>query len=360
MIALLLEPQDLLFCRDGRPIVAGEGAAAGTALPNPQVLAGALRTHLLKKRGQLIDGKANEQAIARVMQVHLRGPLLWQDDYPLLPFPADCVCATKPKHGQGEDHSEPYRLLLPLNSELPGWRAPADFPNLRPMWASQPTVRDNSDTSRLRAWHPRTGYLSWKGFQAWAAGKAPQGSDHVDVAKLFVTEARTQVGLNVTEATAEEGRLFTTRYLRFQAGVRFYCEVEGADELGQESFTLHLGGDRRLVHASPIDPVKWPLASGLRTCALAITPTILPASGALAPNDWQASLRGAVVPGTEAISGWDLAAGHGQGAPRPTRFALRPGAVWHTEGLSSWPKQIGSETETGFGWLAWGQRGNIQ
>ena len=43
-IAVILDPFDVLFCRDGRPIVPGEGAAAGASLPFPQVLAGAIRT----------------------------------------------------------------------------------------------------------------------------------------------------------------------------------------------------------------------------------------------------------------------------------------------------------------------------
>jgi CRISPR type III-B/RAMP module-associated protein Cmr3 len=351
-LALLIEPLDLLFCRDGRPIVAGEGAAAGSALPSPQVMAGAIRSALLRQRGHLPgDGTRPQQAhLDAVIQVRIRGPLLADMDSktPYIPMPADVV-GEKPKHG----HVGGPRDRLRPTSGIPGWQAPGDAPHALAMWPTpERSVTTQPQPERHRAGEKaaQSGYLTWAGFSAWAAGQIPSQAQTVTSSHLWTTETRTQVGLKPDQATAEDGVLFTTRYLRLCQGIGFYVEVEGADDLPAVPFSLLLGGDRRQVRATRIAPVTWPSGG---TVAMALTPTLLPKDRC--PESWQPHCRGLLIPGADPISGWDMAANHGQGAPRPTRWAIRAGAVWCLDDQSPVSSAIGDETASGFGWIATGR-----
>lgn len=347
-LAILIEPLDLLFCRDGRPIVAGEGAAAGTALPGPQVLAGAIRTALLRQRGQLpTDGSRPAQAhLDAVLQVRLRGPLLADlaRGQPLIPMPAD-LAGDKAKHGLC---GTPQARLRP-QSGVPGWQAPADAPQALPLWpaperaSKASTPNDRARPAELAA---QSGFLTWDGFQAWAAGRLPNSDQVRSAETLWAVEARTNVSLDAATAVAAKGQLFTSRYLRLAPGVGLYAEVDGADDLPA---TLLLGGDRRQVTVRRLPkPVAWPTQGRV---ALALTPTILPQDRC--PAEWQPHCRGLAIPGADPVSGWDLAANGGAGAPRQTRWAIRPGAVWHLDSPIAFTS-IGVETASGFGWIAVG------
>lgn len=355
-IAVILDPFDVLFCRDGRPIVPGEGAAAGASLPFPQVLAGAIRTALLKQRGGLVGQTADAEKLKRIVaEVAVRGPLLYDrtSGRPLIPCPADLVACEKPKHGQSDIAR--FLRLAPLASDLPGWdeSRPPGAPHLRPLWNLEATK--NSDQSvRLRAWHAQPGWLTWSGFEAWVRGGAPTSADHRMADKLFQSETRTQVALDAGTATADPGKLFSTRYLRLCKNIALYAELDGADELvppGQ-SIALSLGGDRRLCQVERTDePVPWPQRPSGPTTLLALTPTILDEPGASWPAILKDRLAGCAIPGTEAVSGWDLV----KNRPKPTRFACRAGSVWHlTSTAANLPSRLGQESDLGFGWIAYG------
>lgn len=354
-LAILIEPLDLLFCRDGRPIVAGEGAAAGTGLPNPQVLTGAIRSALLRARGQLPDDgrPPSKEAVEEVRKVKVRGPLLadLRTQQPFIPLPADVV-GDKPKHGKP---GAPRARLSPLATELPGWQPYPDAPRARPLWpppAQADTTTPKPLRHRIGELAAQTGFLTWKGFQQWAAGKLPD-ADEIRLANaLWTEETRTNVALTADTAIADEGLLFCTRYLRLQSGIGFYAEIDGpAEDLPR---TLQLGGDRRLARVMRLqEPARWPQRPqrGAKCVALALTPTILPEGRC--PAAWREHCEGLAIPGADPLSGWDLIAGNGAGAPRPTRWALRPGSVWYLA-QSSDLTAIGNETDAGFGWLAFG------
>lgn len=349
-LAILIEPLDLLFCRDGRPIVAGEGAAAGTALPNPQVLTGAIRTALLRRRGQLQDnGRAPEaRHIEAVKAVRVRGPLLadLRTGRPFIPMPADVV-GQKAKHGQQGSAST---RLIP-RERVPGWQAPPDAPQALAMWAPPDKAREQqpkSERHRVGELAPQSGFLTWEGFEVWAKGGIP-AADHIRIAKdLWIEEVRTNVALTPDGAVADEGLLFTTRYLRLRQGIGLYAEIDGpASDLPD---TIQLGGDRRQARITRLKgPVAWPKEGRV---ALALTPVILPQGRC--PEAWRDHCTGLAVPGADPVSGWDLAAHHGAGSPRPTRWAIRAGSVWHLS-QSFHDTMIGLEIESGFGWIARGQ-----
>ena len=347
-IAILLDPVDLLFCRDGRPIVAGEGAAAGAGLPNPQVLTGAIRSALLRERGQLpADGsKPKQEHLDAVMQVRVRGPLLadLKHGLPFIPMPADLV-GKKPKHGT---ESTPTARLRPRRG-VPGWQAPPDAPQALPLWPlPEQAQADAPQHPRQRPGDtaPQQGYLTWQGFDTWAKGGVPTAEHVKQASDLWLTETRTNVALAVDTAVAADGMLFSTRYVRLKTDIGFYVEIDGADDLPT---TLQLGGDRRQVQVRRLkEPVPWPAQGSV---ALALAPVILPQGRC--PEDWKSHCTGLAISGADPVSGWDLTKNDGKGAPRPTRWTIRAGAVWHLSQTIS-NISIGSENETGFGWIARG------
>jgi len=343
-IAILLDPVDLLFCRDGRPIVAGEGAAAGSSLPSPQVLAGAIRTALLRQRGHLpTDGSTpKKEHLDAVLAVRVRGPLLADaTGRPFIPMPADLV-GEKPKHGAT---GKPSARLLPTDN-IPGWKAPVDAPHARALWPEPdgPAIPPHGERHRPGDLAPQVGFLTWDGFQAWAAGRMPTADQVKTAADLWTEEVRTQVALSATEGTAEDSQLFCTRYLRLKTGITLYAEVDGADDLPS---TLTLGGDRRQTQVRRITPQVWPREGA---CAVALTPMLLP--DGRCPSEWQETCRGLAIPGADPVSGWDLA----EKRPRSVRWALRAGSVWHLAAPIPTPTALGTETTSGFGWVALGAR----
>lgn len=340
--AYLLDPVDLLFCRDGRPIVAGEGAAAGSGLPSPQVVAGAIRTALLRQRGHLpADGSRPLQAhVDAVMAICVRGPLLADDQgRPFIPMPADLV-GDKPKHGQ---KGIPKARLVPTRN-IPGWTPPDDAPQALALWPEQDQTAPSQGHERHRPGDlaPQQGFLTWDGFDAWAKGGRPTQAQVKNAGDLWGEETRTQVALSASAGTAEDGHLFSTRYLRLKPGICLYIEVDSEEPLPE---TVTLGGDRRQVRVRRAIPAIWPTTG---TCALALTPTVLPVGRV--PAAWTSDCRGLAIPGADPVSGWDLA----KQQPRPVRWALRAGSVWHLNHALTTCTSIGDETPSGFGWIALG------
>lgn len=379
--ALLIEPQDLLFCRDGRPIVPGEGAAAGTSLPSPQVVAGAVRTAWLRAAGKLPEGGGTirDDDFAQVQKIIVRGPLLYVADPelfkaslqsadphgkplelpegPLIPCPADVV-GGKAKHGSA-GAGELTRLLPNDTVAKLAWTKPQDAPKAQPLW---PLVRDRkaetpaAEKARPGDLAPQRGFLDAKDLKEWAGGRIPKRV--IPESALWQAESRTQVGLEVDSATAEDGRLFTTRYLRLAPGLALYVEVDvekdgpRLEEL-EKTTSLFLGGDRRLARCRTVEPsFAWPQPPEGPAWACALTPAI--ATAGRCPPDWTDHCTGLAVPGCEPISGWDL---H-ERRPRPTRWAMRAGSAWHLEAdLSDRPPHLPNQGDTDkhFGWLLWGK-----
>jgi len=201
---------------------------------------------------------------------------------------------------------------------------------------------------------PQSGFLTWNGFCAWQRGDCPRPDDVIAAASLWSEESRTQVALKADAATAADGQLFTTRYLRLAPEVGLVVEIDGdVSDLGDQGM-LHLGGDRRLARYHTINAIPWPAPPAGPTVALALSPTILAQADGRCPAAWLSHCHGLSIPGADPVSGWDLAANAGKGAPRPTRWALKSGSVWCLEGPCPRPSSMGLETDAGYGWMAYG------
>lgn len=334
-LGVYLEPLDVLFFRDGRPFGAATRASSGQ--PMPQTLAGAIWTALLQKygcdlralaRGMAQEGQSFQEVVETlcgagwIADVHIRGPWLARqvDDTAevLTPVPALLHARTKSTDGGGTLQ----RLSpLPRGQEPPGWQPPE--PGLRLLWlkGSEPT-------------EAATGYLKQRGLQVFLDGGIPEGQDLVRAHDLFAYDHRTGIEIAPDQLTAREGMIYGVSLLALQKGVSLYAEVELPDESPTNPFagitSLALGGEGRRVAVRPApQPVTWPRAEPTHAKH---KPLVVLTTPGLFTAGWKSDilknhLAAAAVPGSVAVSGWDLA----RGRPKPTRFAAAAGSTYLLE-----------------------------
>lgn len=369
-VALRFDPLDALFFRDGRPFT--EAARAQSGLPQPQTLAGALRTHLLRGVGcdsngfgklaeEIRAGRTLEDAMYRVCgagwiaRVELRGPWLARDydgklDV-LVPVPSnirqvkrDIDTASPAQADGGLVRLDP---LLP-EKNLPGWEP--ILPDMRPLWA------------RKRVQGERTNaYLSAAGLATYLAGRTPAADAIVAPQELYAFDHRTGIGIQPDQLTVAKGLIYAVSLLALRPGVCFYAEVTlpddaPADALAQEA-VLDFGGEGRKASIQPVAPFAWPSATASsegRVLLLLTTPAVF-------AERWRPRLPdgvrlvAAAVSGYEAFSGWDLA----QGGPKPARFAVPAGSVYflessHGQSLSSSLAESDEDRRLGYGCVVQG------
>jgi CRISPR-associated protein Cmr3 len=338
-VGLRLEPLDTLFFRDGRPFDAATRVAGG--LPNPQALAGALRTVLLAREGFRFDKFARERKRADVEQAlracdappwvteaHFRGPWLGLDRgntvEPLLPSPA--VLAPAKESG--------WSRAWPLDSDLPGWN---DLDGLLPLW-------------RRREPDPKAdgGFLTLEGLKQFLNVIDPPETARHEPDKLYGFDNRIGIGINKHTLTSEEGELYGIRLLSLRPKVMrdgqmlpavcLYAEMQPGPEAPARPWfsdtPVPFGGEGKYVRVEEVPARDWPKPNLKRARSLwyLATPTFLQPSEQShrpLPKGVKAAASG---PGV-AISGWDVA----RNGPKATRFAVPAGAVYFFE-------EAGSET----------------
>lgn len=333
--ALDLLPLDVLFFRDGRAFTPGGRVAS--ALPTPQTLAGALRSHLMARMGCDFDalsqatlaGESLETALgdqhpdlAPIARLALKGP--WLADETTV-FVAAPLTLRRRKGGD-----EIFRLD-PLAGDLPGWdtasRPPGCEDSLTPLW-----LRTPHRTEKLG------GFISLDGLRAFLNGGVPAPTQLREPGQLFVVESRTGIGLKPGGSSVEPGLIYEAGFLRLRPGVRFRCEIRGLTPGLRDALlddpSLSWGGEGRHVRLAPrASEPPWPdvgpASSGHGRCLLLTQPAFL--DGGWKEASWQ-PLAAAVGPG-QPISGWDLA----RRGPKPTRFAVPAGSVFFFRDDASLP-----------------------
>jgi CRISPR-associated protein Cmr3 len=319
-MGLSLEPLDTLFFRDGRPFEAATQAASG--LPQPQTVAGALRTWLLRKAGCDFErlagavraGKSFAEAVAEgqpvqasaVGQVRFRGPWFAIDGKLVVPLP--CILH------RVEETGEVVRLAPLRDVSLPGWVPPEE--GMLPLWAEE-----GRRTKRL------DGYLRLDGLHKFLNGTVPDRNEILEPGELFERDRRTGIVVHPESLAADEGMIYAISLLALSPEVSLYAEVVGPEEIVDlfpaGATPLALGGEGRYVTLRRGKPVEWPSArptDGQGALLLLTSPAFF-AEGWRPPN---LALTGAAVPGYVAVSGWDLA----RGGPKPNRFAAEAGSVY--------------------------------
>jgi CRISPR-associated protein Cmr3 len=336
-VGLRLEPLDTLFFRDGRPFDAATRVAAG--LPNPQALAGALRTALLARTGfdfkrfakqrkhrEVSDALRECQGPAWITAARFRGPWLARDSgnsvEPLLSLPEILA----PGKGGGWSRARPER------DGVPGW---SDPDGLLPLW-------------RRREPDPKTerGFLTLDGLQHFLDGNDPPEATHVKQDTLYGYDNRIGIGINMNTLTSEEGELYGIRLLSLKPGVYLYAEMHPGPGAPLRPWfrdaPVPFGGEGKYVRVEDCPARDWPKANPKRPRSMwyLATPTFLPPRG-----DWRRPLPDGVKsaasgPGV-AVSGWDVA----RNGPRPTRFAVPAGAVYFLDGPGSETGFVGDDQD---------------
>jgi len=335
MIGIALRPLDVLFFRDGRPMVAGWQVASG--LPLPQTLAGALRTWLLNMAGcdferlgrtvrggaTLLDAASDGQPaeVEEILELRFRGPWLarkcsgaWT---PFVAAPAN-LSITKEDAGHGSlSRADPLSTVA-----VPGWHPVED--GMRPLWR-----RETEPAERAQ------GFLTLSGLGTYLAGGVPGRDELIDPSDLFGLDRRTGIGMGPVTRTAEDGRIYGAGYLALREGVGFYAEIDDvagvAARLLQRNAPaefISFGGDGKRSVVEPTQPVVWPEAQPVKGQGQSLVLTTpAPVGGNAAawlPEAIAGRVVSAAMPGYRAFSGWDLAR-HG---PKPTRFAVEAGSVY--------------------------------
>ena len=372
---VLLEPLDLLFFRDGRPFGA---ATRGETQPMawPQTLAGAVWTALLERHGcdfselagrvrerrqafaEALDGLGLPSWIARVgvrgpwlARVNARDPVSSPPEL-LVPVPAVLHCPQKDGRGEksllSSDRPEPLIRLHPLppDHSPPGWNRTrtGQQHDLRPLWLST-----NQPTERVAGW------MNLETLGRFLHGEALTESDILTAQQghqLFGFDHRTGIGIDPRRLTAKESLIYAASFLalrRFDDQGRqvvLYAEVVWPEDAAADGLdqirTMPFGGEGRRVALRRLPhPVSWPTAppqDGQNTMLVLTTPGLFAAGWK--PAALTDRLVAAAVPGSLAVSGWDLA----RGGPKPTRFAVPAGSVYFCQGtLESLPMPLADQ-----------------
>jgi CRISPR-associated protein Cmr3 len=156
--------------------------------------------------------------------------------------------------------------------------------------------------------------------------------------ELFDFDRRTGIGINPDRLSAEEGLIYGATFLALKPEVAFYAEVVIPDDgdwtMLQRIKSVPFGGEGRRVRLEIRDEVySWPepvSAHGNQKPLLLLTTPGLFAAG-WRPAAIEGRLLAAAVPGSAAVSGWDLA----RGGPKPNRFAAQAGSTYFPERTAS-------------------------
>lgn len=372
---LALVPRDGLFCKDGRGWhTSASGRGHGLDWPWPSTILGALRSAW--GRGEEARSGArfgSDDWRTRTVAVRLGRTLVlrrqhgkaWRDEDTVWPVPADALWL----EGQPEVH------------------------RLDPVQPVAPTLGRDDDAAREALWRPlltdagkplaSSRWWSGADFAAWLSCKPVAVRDR-RYALSTARRLQVRIGIRSEELTADEGVLFSHDVVEtVDRSAEWAIGVEVALPEGTLSGVATLGSDARLARveslpaalfeppARLLEAFRSP-SQGLRV--VAVTPLCfvkgwLPDgleenggsyTGHLPGIDHEVVLRAAFVPRPVHVSGWDMAANHGKGAPKPTSRMVAPGAVYffertdgkpfgEDEARALWLAAVGQRAEEGFG-----------
>jgi CRISPR-associated protein Cmr3 len=377
----LVEPQDTVFFRDGRPYEqADDGLAAAASLfpPHPTTLTGALRVALALGNGW--DGttdwdKAPNAMIAILGDGHelskgtvrFGAPLLmrqvgkvWE---PLYPAPRNLLIRKQEQPDAGTKPVVEFGLLRPSRTS-----ALTDLGSLHPMLP--PVGWENSKNARPA----RDLWLTADGLAKVLAG-GPLDPDFakthtVNAADLWAKEPRIGLEMSAESRTAKRGRLYAPTHVRLRDGVGLGVAVSGLpDHWEKPVSTVPLGGEHRFAHLEPLETptlVQPPEASNRDSDdKLLVSVTLLSSArvGAewLKPGplpDGAGEILSACLGDVLPVGGWNS---HGKDrGPRPLQAFLPAGSCWFlrvpADGAARLPSFLGDAADHmhGFGHFALG------
>lgn len=274
MNTLLLQPSDILFFRDGRPM-SGSLAGHGAAWPLPTVLSAALHAALWRsdivshphRRGG--SGSWNDdQRDRRFGSVFSAGPFPENDGAWYFPRPADA-----------DDTGRP--ILFPCQTSGPS--------SLQPSWLKPVASRNPPSKIHPKRWWNQAAIERYLNPAA-----SPQQGHLIDDSDFCDTEHSIGIGIDPESGTQNGEQFYSANYLRLKPGWRLACLAEAKDKehqgqdiikkLFKDDNVIVVGGQQRVctVTRSENPPPNLPVGpsiTGTRVKWVLLTPAIFPQIG---------------------------------------------------------------------------------
>ena len=244
----LIEPTDVLFCRDAIPMSAGAGRGAGCRMPFPSTLHEAMRASLLKYTGREEQDKSLRGRRGKLISTHafnslrVAGPFAWSRDHKaLLPVPLDVVL----HKGTHADSKRLRKLDLLVQPNAPF--AASAGGSLQPACVPVATTPPDKNGT-VQGWWNVTQYRDY------LAGKNA-ALEPLKTEQLWQPEYRIGLQIDPLSFAAAGGQLFAGTYMRMNEHARLYFDADLAGVADSEACEqdalqslewLLLGGERRL------------------------------------------------------------------------------------------------------------------
>jgi CRISPR-associated protein Cmr3 len=300
---------DVWRFRDARPFSAGQNYFARTVFPPyPTTMQGAIRTYYLHTQGELL-GSATDMA-----GLQITGPFIAKKTGETVEryfsMPLDVL--------QGKQNGA-VTLLHPERTRSFSANVPDGWHPL--------TVQQEGEFDEAEGW------LSENSFKAYLEGH----KDSVQITssdQLFDIEDRIGLGMDHRRRANEQGLFYRAQFVRPCTDVGLLLHVN-MPIFQSKTGMIHLGGESRVGTFEVIDyaPPHYAVKPGKIKLVL-LTPAYFHA-GWQPEKGWGAWLGAGVqfisaaIGKPLSISGWDMQANQGRGAPKPLRHFLPSGSVFY-------------------------------
>ncbi len=262
---LTIEPSDVLFFRDGRPMD-GASIGHGAAWPMPHILDSAihhalhraeltnLHSHTPKRSGVNLTDNKDEDRTRHFGSLQTAGTFPVLDGTWYFPRPADA-----------DEKATALTTHKPLKEKFPGTASSLDA-KLTPVVNTQPPSKDKAEP-----------WLSKKAFEAYlhnAEANAPE--PFLNDEKIFAAEHNIGIGIDPNTGTQDGKSFYSAAYLRLQPtaklGLIAKCQDKDAGDLIDTVFpnsgsttNILAGGQQRtcgVLRTTPNNQAALPLPIG--------------------------------------------------------------------------------------------------
>jgi CRISPR-associated protein Cmr3 len=362
-------PEDVLFFRDSKPSsMELDHYLRSIFPPLPSTLYGMVRTTRLCDYGIDLTNldashwrdlpaelRAEIGEWGETGSIRLRGPWLVRTGQTpgtspeiLLPAPGD-LGLVFPAHG-AKPNARPLEVIR--------YRA-ADADRIAGNWSHSLKLVRPYSRSATGQWSdfrrpedvgepqsPENWFVTPPGMDRWLEGGVPLPEQLIPVSELWSVERRIGVGLQKSERTSKDGRLYSFGYIRLERDVTLGLEVAGCKL--EPSRIAWLGGEGRVarLEKGPSLSERFPASDATSPAALYLaTPAVF--SGDIASEPAIPKTVAAVVRSAIDIGGWDVA----NQRPKALRRGVPAGSIYHvasSDSVSSY-LPISEHHEQGFG-----------
>lgn len=324
-----LRAVDVWMFRDNKPFSAGQNFVARSQFPpHPQVVYGALRSHLLEKDG------VDWAAYARGAIVHeLAGTPERYGSLRLL----EMSVARRTDAGVEPLHPVPLDVVTEQDRLLTLAPSDADF-----------------ESGAFDGWRPLTGGQNAAAKPGWLrhgqmhnylSGQPVDGSVLAPEA-VFQPESRVGLGLDHSRRANAEGLYYRAEFVRPNEDVGLLLRLNAA--VFEDGEIMNLGGESRSAVVNIVKaPPPLPADRTGRLKLVLRTPAYFSGGWQPADGDWSrwvgdGRLVSAAIGKPVAISGWDIA----RNRPKPLRHYVPAGSVYYFED-ATWTQSPLTETAAG-------------